>query len=106
MSLFQTPQIVEALQEKLYDLEHAGSDVRPGPDVLAQYQAAVRAIASQLQQPQLPAYCWRVSAQDRLAGAAGDAAHAGAQRTGSRQPGRCAENMQHAQMRGWYWMGW
>lgn len=59
-------QIVDTLQERLYDLEHAGPEVRPGPDVLQQYQAAVRAIATQLQQPQLPTYCLRVTAQDRL----------------------------------------
>lgn len=74
-------QIIESLQEKLYDLEHAGPDVRPGPDVLTQYQAAVRAITSQLQQPELPSYCLRVSTQDRLAGA--EPAAGAAQRSSS-----------------------
>ena len=98
-------QIVEALQEKLYELQQAGPEVRPGPDVLEQYQAAVRAISSQLQPPQLPAYCWRVSTQDRLAGVQAAAQGGGggsssssssanhntqAQASRSKQPGRCA----------------
>lgn len=49
-------------------MEHVAPDHQPGPDVLALYHTAVRAITSQLQQPQLPAYCVRVSTQDRLAG--------------------------------------
>uniref|UniRef100_A0A383WPK6 t-SNARE coiled-coil homology domain-containing protein n=1 Tax=Tetradesmus obliquus TaxID=3088 RepID=A0A383WPK6_TETOB len=58
--------IVEALQEKLYDLEQSAAD-RPPPDVLQQYKAHVRAIADELRQPDLPAYCLRVTAQDRVA---------------------------------------
>lgn len=95
VALLLLPQIIEALQEKLYDLEHAGPDVRPGADVLTQYQAAVRAITSQLQQPVLPAYCLRVSAQDRLAGAEPTAAaqrssHQAHAAHSKQQPSRCA----------------
>jgi hypothetical protein len=92
-------QIIESLQEKLYDLEHAGPDVWPGLDVLTQYQAAVRAITSQLQQPELPAYCLRVSAQGRLAGAepaAGLAQRNSSQGQGAnskQQPQRCVRGM-------------
>lgn len=96
---------MEALQEKLYDLEHAGTYVRPGPDVLAQYAAAVRAIACQLQPPELPSYCLRVdSSQDRLA-AAGQEPGSGSQRSSDgssshvrgkqQQPHRCASSSQN-----------
>lgn len=48
---------------------------RPPPDVLQQYKAHVRAIADELRQPDLPAYCLRVTAQDRVAdGSSGKAA--------------------------------
>jgi len=82
-----TTQIVDALQERLYDLEHAGAAVRPGPDVLQQYQAAVHAIAVQLQQPEVPAYCLRVSRQDKL-----PAAEAGG--SSSSKPARTREGQQ------------
>jgi hypothetical protein len=39
---------------------------RPAPDVLQLYKAHVRAIAEELRQPDLPAYCLRVTAQDRM----------------------------------------
>lgn len=83
-------QIVDALQERLYDLEHAGAAVRPGPDVLQQYQAAVHAIAVQLQQPELPAYCLRVTRQDKL-----PAAEAAAGVSSSSQPARTREGQQN-----------
>ncbi|KAF6257152.1 vesicle transport protein [Scenedesmus sp. NREL 46B-D3] len=58
--------VVEALQEKLYDLEQRAAD-RPAPNVLTLYKAHVRAITDELRQPDLPAYCLRVTAQDRTA---------------------------------------
>lgn len=98
--------IMESLQEKLYDLEQAGPDVRPGPDVLAQYAAAVRAIACQLQPPALPSYCMRVdSSQDRLpaAAAAGQEAARGSSDgssshvKGKQQPNRSLHEQQQSQ---------
>jgi hypothetical protein len=43
-----------------------GCSCRPPPNVLQQYKAHVRAIADELRQPDLPAYCLRVTAQDRM----------------------------------------
>lgn len=50
---------------------------RPPPDLLQLYKTHVKAIVDELRQPDLPAYCARVTAQDRALDTGGDASSTG-----------------------------
>ena len=61
------PKYVEALQDQLADLEGgAGLSGNLPTATLAQYKQAVRRVSDMLRPPSGPAFCRRVSAQDRL----------------------------------------
>lgn len=58
----------------------SGCACRPGPDILQQYKACVRAVSEELRQPDLPAYC--IKATSRV-GAVDASSTAARQRVGA-----------------------